>query len=79
MNPFAGRLLIAAMWLGAGAIGIHTFVKRRDYVAGLPTDPDNDQLKKKFKRKFYWALSFVFFGIWWALSAWFPSLNIRYK
>jgi hypothetical protein len=74
-----GRLLIAALWLGVGAAGIYTFLKHRDYVAGLPADPDNDQLKQKFKRKFYWSLSFVVLGIWWALSVWFPSLNVHFK
>lgn len=74
-----GRLLIAALWLGVGTTGIYTFFKHRDYVAGLPADLDNDQLKQKFKRKFYWSLSFVVLGLWWALSAWFPNLNVHFK
>ena len=71
-----GRLLIAASWLGGGATGIFTFVKRRDYVAGLPVDPDNDLLKRQFKRTFYKSLVFVALGIWWAFSYWFPQFDI---
>jgi len=36
---------VAAMWLGGGAYGIHTFFKYRSYVDSLPPDPDNNALK----------------------------------
>ena len=67
------------MWLGGGVYGVHTFYKYRSYVEGLPADPDNEMLKRKHKTKFYWSLASVCIGIWWALSYWFPGLNVRFK
>lgn len=70
---------MAAIWLGGGAYGINTFFKHRSYVDGLPADPANDALKRKYKTKLYWSLASMCLGIWWALSYWFPVLIVRFK
>jgi len=73
------RLIVAAIRLVGGVMGIYTFVKHRNYVSTLPADPENDILKPKFKWDFWRALAFVAPGAWWALSYWFPGLRIRFK
>jgi hypothetical protein len=72
------RLLVAAIWLGGGAYGIHTFFKYRSYVDSLPPDPDNNALKRKYKRQLFWSLASVCIGIWWALSNWFPGVIVHF-
>jgi hypothetical protein len=73
------RLLIAAMWLGGGVYGIHSFFKYRSYIESLPTDPDNDALKRKHKKQFFWSLMSALLGIWWALSNWFPGVILHFR
>jgi hypothetical protein len=76
-NVEAVRLVVAALWVGAGVFGVYTFYRHRDYIAGLPPDPDNDIMKRKFKRKLFWSFCYLLIGVWWALSNWFPILNIN--
>jgi hypothetical protein len=73
------RLVIAALWLCGGLCRVYTFFKDRAYIGGLPTSEGNDELKRKHRRRFLWSLASVALGVWWALSHWFPSLNVRFK
>lgn len=70
-------LLIAAVWLSAGGLGVYTYFKYLGYVNGLPASEGNETLKRKFTRRLLWSLICVAIGAWRALAHWFPVLNVR--
>jgi hypothetical protein len=62
------RLMITALWLGGGMIGLGTYFKRHAFIHSLPLSAGSEELKWKHKMKFFLSLASIAIGVWWAVN-----------